>query len=455
MRRLHAADDHLPIVVLTDRDDPELAREALRAGAQDSLAKESVDGVLLSRALAYAIERKASEGLLRQKERELEHAVKMEVIGRLAGGIAHDFNNLLTSIHGYASIVLNSLDKHDLRAADVGEIIKSSVRAAALTRQLTAFSRKEACSPVVLDLNDVIRDAHAMLVRVIGEDVELEIGESSDLKYVRADRNQIEQVVLNLAVNARDAMPEGGSLRVSVSNTLLDPLSVSETPEVRPGEYVELRVQDTGTGIDSKVRQRIFEPFFTTKMASNGTGLGLSIVYGIVKQNGGHVSVVSTPGEGTVFSIYLPVIDDLPDEETQKPGSSSPRGTETVLVVEDDPEVRLILERSLSGLGYTPLIASTGAEAEQICRDSRESIDLVFSDVVLPDVTGPEMVRNLSETRPDMKVVFMSAYPGDTLIKRGLANPEVPFIGKPFSPAEMARKLREVLDHPACLSSQV
>jgi two-component system cell cycle sensor histidine kinase/response regulator CckA len=392
-------------------------------------------------------ERKRVEEDLRRSEEQLRHSQKLEAVGQLAGGVAHDFNNLLTAIKSYSEFLLEDMDDTDPRRSDVAEIQLAAKRAAALTRQLLAFSRKQLLEPQVLDLNAVVRDMEKMLRRLIGADIDIRIVTAPDLGTVEADPSQIEQVVMNLAVNARDAMPEGGTLTIETSNVDLDERYADAHASVEPGYYVMLTVSDDGCGIDRETQARIFEPFFTTKELGKGTGLGLSTVYGIVKQSGGYVWVYSDVGQGTTFRIYLPRVEGTavtPDRSA--PGKRVTSGSETVLVAEDEDTVRTVVARVLRQQGYTVLEARDGHEALTICREHSGPIHLIVTDVIMPQVSGAELAQESGVLRPDAKVLLMSGYTGGELERRGVVAERVAFLQKPFTPTALAQKVREVLD---------
>ncbi|HXZ29501.1 MAG TPA: PAS domain S-box protein [Terriglobales bacterium] len=383
----------------------------------------------------------------RALEEQLRQALKMEAVGRLAGGVAHDFNNLLTVIKGHAELLLDSLDRRDPLRTEVEEMQKAAERAAALTRQLLAFSRQQVLAPQVLDLNTVVCNVDRLLRRLLGEDIELHALLADGLGRVRADPGQIEQVILNLAVNARDAMPRGGKLTVETGNVALDETYARERVEVKPGDYVLLAVSDTGTGMSPETCSHIFEPFFTTKDPAKGTGLGLSTVYGIVKQSDGHISVYSEPGMGTTLRIYLPRV-----EETQAAASAEPAaaatdtGDETILLVEDEDGVRGLVRQVLKRKGYSVLEARDGGEALLTCEHFHEPIHLLLTDVVLAHMSGRELAERLSVLRPEMKVLYMSGYTDDAIVQHGVLTQETAFLQKPFTTEALARKVREVLD---------
>ncbi len=392
-------------------------------------------------------ERARAEKALEQSEEQLRQAQKMEAIGRLAGGIAHDFNNLLTVIKVNSEMALEELyEDHPVRH-EIESVVKASEKAESLTRQLLAFSRRQVLQPRLLDLNLLVTNIERMFRRLIGEDVEFVTRLGSSLGSVVADPGQIEQVIMNLVVNSRDAMPHGGKIILETRNVELDENYSSGHFEVRPGSYVLLMVSDTGIGMDVETQKHIFEPFFTTKEQGRGTGLGLSTVYGIVKQSGGHVWVYSEPGQGTTFKIYLPVAQKGTAEEAA--AVEAPivrRGTETVLLVEDADMVRDLARRILQKNGYRVLEARSGADALVICREHAGPIDLLFSDVIMPGMNGAELAREAARLRPELRVLFMSGYTDDVIVHHGVLEKGTSFLQKPFSPESLARKLREVLD---------
>ena len=380
-------------------------------------------------------------------EEQLRQSQKMEAIGQLAGGVAHDFNNLLTAINGYSSLALQRTNEREPIKGYLEEIKKAGDRAANLTRQLLAFGRKQMLQPVALSLNDVVADLNKMLRRLIGEDVRLTAKFDPALKKIKADAGQIEQVIVNLVVNARDAMPHGGSLTIETSNFEVDGHYASNHVGVRPGSYAMLAVSDTGVGMDDETRARIFEPFFTTKEKGKGTGLGLSTVYGIVKQSGGNIWVYSEPNHGTVFKVYLPQLRNASEPtETATVETPAPRGSETILLVEDEDVVRSLAQEVLEDAGYRVLSVGGGSEALRLFQESAERIDLLLTDVVMPEMSGKELAERLADLRPAMRVLFMSGYTDEAIVHHGIVDSDVQFIQKPFSPASLAKKIREVLD---------
>lgn len=378
---------------------------------------------------------------------QLRQSQKMEAIGRLAGGIAHDFNNLLTGINGYTELLLDSIKGADPLRNDIEEIKKAAERAAALTRQLLAFSRKQILSYSVVNMNAVVSGMEKMLSRLIGEDIELTTRLDHNLGCVKADLSQLEQVIVNLAVNARDAMPNGGALVIETANVELDVSYAASHPEVQPGSHVLLSVTDTGSGMDESVKARLFEPFFTTKEIGKGTGLGLATVYGIIKQSGGHLTVESELGRGSAFKIVLPRVHDEAHGVVSDSGIRPPLpGREVVLLVEDDQGVRNLICRILRRCGYTVIEASNGAEALLRCEQHRGPLHLLLSDVVMPQMSGRKLAESLIKLRPELKVLYMSGYTDDSIFRHGVLDEEIAFLQKPFTVESLARKVREVLD---------
>jgi PAS domain S-box-containing protein len=392
-----------------------------------------------------AVKRDVTEQL--RLEEQLVGAQKMEAIGCLAGGVAHDFNNLLTVILSYASFAIEGIPKEDPLRDQVLQIKKAGEHAAALTRQLLAFSRRQVLNLQVLDLNHLVVDLEKMLRRLIREDIELKWALAQDLGRIKADPGQIEQVIMNLVVNARDAMANGGKLTVETSNVDLDDEYAARHVAVSPGPYVLLAISDTGCGMDANTKQRLFEPFFTTKEKGKGTGLGLSTVYGIVKQSGGNIWVYSELGKGTAVKVYLPrVADKLQPEELKRTGERPAIGSETVLLVEDNESLRAVIQRMLCKMGYTVLTATSGAEALLASQRQQGEIHLLLTDVVMPEMSGPQLAEHLRRLRPTMRVLFTSGYTDDSIVHHGVLQPGMGFIEKPFSAADLAHKVRDVLD---------
>jgi len=409
-------------------------RSEMRRGRDDSGNSREIVG-----SWSDITERRVLEDRFRQ-------AHKLEAIGSLAGGIAHDFNNLLTVITGYSEMLQQRHDLPEPAKHLAVEISKAGERAASLTRQLLIFSRKQIIEPKVLDINASARDQDKMLRRLIGEDVEFTTILDSDLKPVKADAGQIEQVIVNLAVNARDAMPQGGRLTIETRNVELDCAYALENPDVKPGEYAQLTVSDTGCGMTPEILSRVFEPFFTTKGPGKGTGLGLSTVYGIVKQAGGHLAVYSEPGLGTSFKVYFPCAHDPVAPGDRTAARQMPRGTGTILLVEDEDSVRALARSVLESCGYAVIEASNGAEALRMCAQHPERIDLTLTDVVMPEMAGRVLAEHLAILRPDTRVLYMSGYTDDAVIRQGILQREASIVQKPFTPLDLAIKVREMLD---------
>jgi len=388
-------------------------------------------------------ERKELEGQLLQSQ-------KMEAVGQLAGGVAHDFNNILTAIVGYADLLAAELRGDSRQLEDVEEIRKAARRAAALTRQLLSFSRKEVLDPKIIDVNDVVMNLDKMLRSLISENIELKTMLADDVDAARVDPNQLEQVVMNLAINARDAMPEGGTLTVETANATLDDDYASRHVSVIPGDYVMIAVTDTGCGMSEEIKARVFEPFFTTKPAGRGTGLGLSTVYGIVKQSGGNIWLYSEPGKGTTFKIYLPAIEALPEDIGKAaPVEVTRRGKGTVLLVEDDEQLRRLTHRALAAQGYEVLEADRGRAALDGARRHQGTIELLLTDIVMPDTNGRKLADTLRAARPGLKVLYMSGYPDRAIVNNGMLEPGDAYIAKPFTTEAITRKVRELLEGKA------
>lgn len=461
----------VPVVMVTVSTDRVVRIRALDAGADDFLTKPFDEAELLARvrsllrmrelhreladaqaevvrATTEARERNTqteSEEALRRSEDRLRQSQKMEAIGLLAGGVAHDFNNLLTAIIGFGDLAIDRLAEGDLVRSYVQEIIDAGQRASTLTRQLLVFSRHEMVVPEVLDLNAVVSSVERLLERVIGEDVDMAAILAPDLGLIQADRGHLEQVLLNLAVNARDAMPQGGKLTILTANQ-----DVGPGGDLPPGQYVMVAATDTGTGIPPEVRERIFEPFFTTKETGKGTGLGLSTVYGIVQQMAGHINVYSEAGKGTSFKIYIPRCDEHAMEAGAVVAAPAiAAGTETILLAEDEAGVRNLVRAVLQDEGYTVIEADRGTMALKRAEEYGEAIDLLITDVIMPDINGSELAQQLLAERPDLRVLFMSGYPGDVAVRHGVLAEGASYLAKPFGPRDLARKVRAVLDAPS------
>ena len=385
----------------------------------------------------------------RQLEEKFRQAQKMEAVGRLSGGVAHDFNNLLGVIIGYAEFLQESLAPENKLRGSVDEILKAGKRAASLTRQLLAFSRQQVLDPKVLDLNGVVSDMEKMLRRLIGEDVELSTVLSPQLGRLKADQGQLEQVVMNLVVNARDAMPQGGKLVIDTQNMVMDDAFIRRYPyPVQAGPYVCLTVTDSGIGMDPETKARAFEPFFTTKEKGKGTGLGLSTVYGVVKQSGGYIDIDSSPGAGTTFKIYLPRVHDAIKAETPTGTATSFTGNETILLAEDETSLRTLTRNTLELCGYKVLEAKDGIEALEVSDRHQGSIDLLLTDMVMPGMGGRALAQGLTRRRPDIRLAYMSGYTGQAVGSQGPVDPGSVFLLKPFTRELLTRKIREALDRP-------
>lgn len=406
---------------------------------------ERQHAVVVSRDLT---ERKRAEEALRNSEEQLRQAQKLEAVGQLAGGVAHDFNNILTVILGYSDILIKKTAEGDPNRSRVEEIKRAAERASSLTRQLLAFSRKQVLQPKPFDLNSLITDMSKMLGRLIGEDIDFAVVLTEDVAEVNADPGQIEQVLMNLVVNARDAMPNGGKITIESTIAEIDSTYAMMHIGIQPGRYVTLAVSDNGVGMDTETKKHIFEPFFTTKEQGKGTGLGLSTVYGIIKQSGGNIWAYSEPGQGTTFKIYLPQVActgsverHFDDAEARVAG-----GTETILLVEDEPQIREMASEFLSENGYQVLVASSGIEALTILNELSGPVHLILTDVIMPRMNGRELTECIASLRPETKVLYMSGYTNDAVVRHGVLDSGTSFIQKPFSPDALGRKVREVLD---------
>jgi two-component system cell cycle sensor histidine kinase/response regulator CckA len=442
---LQASGCDLPFIIISGTIGEETAVSALKAGANDYLLKGR-----LTR-LVPAIERELRDVAARQArvllEEKLRQSQKLEAIGQLAGGVAHDFNNLITAILGYSNFVIETLEDQDPRRADLEEVVRAGQRAAALTRQLLAFSRKQVLKPVPVNINALVTGMHQMLGRLIGEHIDLVTVLAPDLNVVLADPGQLEQVLMNLLVNARDAMPSGGRVAVETANVELDDLYTMQHASVRPGSFVMLAVSDRGVGMSKETQRHLFEPFFTTKDAGKGTGLGLATVHGIVQQSNGHIWVYSELGSGTTFKVYLPRSRsaDKADERVEDDQAKA-IGTETVLIVEDEAAVRFLTRLILEKAGYRVFEAADPQQAEDLFERNVDLFDLVVSDVVMPGLSGPLLFERFARRRPDLKVLFMSGYTDAGISSQGLMEPGVEYLQKPFTAGALQRRVRDVLD---------
>jgi signal transduction histidine kinase len=472
------AGGYLPVLAVTIESAHKL--RALKAGAKDFISKpldldevlarihnllevrllqreaskqrELLEGIVQDRtvqSMALDIGRQEAEATVALRDEQLRQSQKIEAIGQLAGGVAHDFSNLLGVILGYGEMAQRELGADHPAQARVHQMMKAAQRAADLTRQLLAFSRKQVLHPKLLDLNTVVANVEGMLDRLIGEDINVVVQPAPRLGTVTADPGQIEQVILNLAVNARDAMPKGGTLTIETANVEVDEDYAATHPPLQPGRYVMLAVSDTGVGMDKATQQRIFEPFFTTKPEGQGTGLGLSTVHGIVKQSGGHLWVYSEPGRGTTFKVYLPWVDELP--EVARPAGSPnepPGGHETILLVEDTEALKDVIRETLEDRGYAVLLASNGEEALALARERKGPIDLLLTDVVMPKLGGGDLARLFLALRPGTRVLYMSGYTDGAISQHGILGEGLMLLEKPFSGDKLARAVREALDRP-------
>ncbi len=391
-------------------------------------------------------ERNQAEEEKEKLQAQLLQAQKMEAIGHLAGGVAHDFNNILSAIVGYAHITLMKMKDDDLVRSNLEKILASSEKAANLTKSLLAFSRKQIMQMKNVSLSDIVSGMTSILERIIGEDIYLRVNKAAHDLIVNADKNQIEQVLMNLATNARDAMPHGGTLTVTAEECEIDEMYIQMHQEGEVGKYAVISVTDTGMGMDEKTKDNIFDPFFTTKEVGKGTGLGLAMVYGTIKQHNGFINTYSEPGKGTTFKIYLPLLDSGVKVMEEKDAGSIPSGTETVLFVEDDVNVRNVTKALLEEYGYSVIEAADGKHAVELYKENRDRVHLVITDIIMPGQSGKDLHNELIKISADIKVIYVSGYPADVLAKKGIIDSDVNFISKPINPEILMQKIREVLE---------
>jgi signal transduction histidine kinase len=442
----------LPFILVSAVVGEETAVAAMKAGAHDYMMKRNMARLApaIERGLREAqtrAARKAAEEALRQSEEQLRQAQKIEAVGRLAGGVAHDFNNILTAITGHSELLLREMGADDPRRKHAEQIEKSAYMAAALTRQLLTFSRKQVIEPRVLDLNAVVSNIENMLRRLIGDHIEFSTVLDPKAGHIEADPGQMDQVIMNLAINARDAMPQGGELTITTANVTLAKSDLKHFPDLCEGDHLILAIADTGTGMSEEVKAHVFEPFFTTKPVGKGTGLGLATSFGIVKQNRGHINVSSELGKGTTFNIYFPTVKSAVEPRPVRiPLAEVVGGKETVLLVEDEPTVREFAVFTLREKGYTVFEAGNGEEGLFLAKQHDGRIDLLLTDVVMPVMGGKEMADALRASHPNTKVLFTSGYTEDAIVHHGVVQPGVIFLQKPYMATTLARKVREVLD---------
>jgi two-component system, cell cycle sensor histidine kinase and response regulator CckA len=436
---------------ITERRDAQEALKRAHAELESRVESRTSELAKSNAELSRQIEERVrAEASLHEAEEQLRQSQKMDAIGRLAGGVAHDFNNLLSVILSYCAMLMEDLPEGNPLRPDVAAIQMAGDRAADLTRQLLAFSRRQVLSPRVVDLNEVVAGMHKILERILGEDVALTTSPARGLGMTKLDPGQIQQIILNLAVNARDAMPNGGKLTLETDNVVLDDAYAREHLGVSPGPHVMLAVSDTGEGMDKATQARIFEPFFTTKEIGKGTGLGLSTVFGIVQQSGGSIWVYSEPGNGTSFKLYFPMAPDEADAREAEPALPGDllRGTETILLVEDEAQVRAVVRGILKRQGYQVLDAGNATEGLLLCERFSGVIHMLVTDVVMPQMSGRELAERINALRPEIRILYMSGYTDNTIVHHGVLDAGIHFLQKPITPATLARKVREVLDAP-------
>jgi signal transduction histidine kinase len=451
LREFVASGCDMPVIVLTGHSDRAVDIEATEAGAADYLVKGEVGAAMLERAIRYAMRSHADMRALRETKESYRQAQRMEAVGRLAGGVAHDFNNLMSAVVGFSDLALAHLEADHTVRGYVEDIKRAGQRASSMTNQLLAFSRKQVLQPRVVDLNSVVAGVESLLRRLIGEDIELISVLDPNLQPTKADPGQLEQVIMNLAINARDAMPGGGRLTMETANVLLGADAGHDYRDVPPGQYVLLAVSDSGTGMDATTAKQIFEPFFTTKDEGKGTGLGLATVFGIVKQSGGDIAVDTAQGRGTRFRVLLPSTAALADAPTSSkaPSTVLPRGSETILVVEDEELVRHLEREVLRLCGYVVVETASPTEALEIIVARGGTIDLLLTDIMMPGMSGFSLVESATALGFGGRILFTSGHSEEWIARQGPMAPAVAFIAKPFTPMTLGRKVREVLDQPA------
>lgn len=442
----------IPFIIVSGAIGEETAASALREGARDFINKDNLTRLIpaIQRELRETEVRRQREQAEKDKkniEEQLFQAQKMEAIGRLTGGVAHDFNNLLTVINGYSELILSNMPKEDQNFEYIQLIRHAGRRAENLTRQLLAFSRKQTLKPIVLDLNELLFNMEKILHRLIGEDIDLIAAYADNLKYVKADPSQLEQVILNLVINSRDSMPHGGRITIETDNVHLEKTIVEGDEQIQAGTHVMLAISDTGVGIDEDTKTKIFEPFFTTKEKGKGTGLGLSTVYGIVKQSGGSIIFSSIPGEGTTFKVFLKAVnEEVKHQLDQHKTSDQLSGDETILIVEDEEAVLDLMTKVLEQHGYNILLASSAEEAIKLVNNLDEPIHILLTDIVLPGANGRELSEQIIRSKPDIKIIYMSGYTDQAIGDQGVLDENTDYIQKPFSPFFLLKKIREVLE---------
>jgi len=440
----------LPLIIVSGTIEPRVAVAAMKAGAADFVMKDDLTRLIpaIERELRETQNRRVRRKAEQEREsfrEQLSQSQKMESLGRFAGGVAHDFNNILTAMSGFCHFLLDGMAPEDPKREDIVEIMKAGKRAAALTKQLLAFSRRQLIESRVLDLNGVVADVEKMLRRMLGEEITVETRLASPLGRIKADPAQLEQILINLANYARDAMPGGGSFSIETAGVVVDEATAQRTLDIQPGPHVMLSLRHSGPALEEETRRRIFEPFFALGHGMKGAGLGLAVVYGIVRQCRGGVFVRSDSGSGTTFELYFPRVEEQPSALAVEPSIQLRQGTETILLVEDDEAVRKFCHRVLVQNGYTVLPAPTPEEALRVCREYEQPIDLLISDIVMPVMYGHELAKRITGSRPNIRVLYMSGYSEHGIVRNELVMPE-DFLEKPISPNTLLAKVREVLD---------